>query len=74
MPGRLKQGADMLSRGNVALGEWRLLPQMVQMIQINSAAIGSSLANPIEDGPPLSSKRHDLASPARAVEPSFLPP
>lgn len=62
MPGRLNQGADMLSRGKVAPGEWRLLPQMVQIIQVNSAPIGSSLANPNEDSFPLSSERHDLAS------------
>ncbi len=30
--GRLNQGADMLSRNNVAPGEWNLHPQMVQMI------------------------------------------
>lgn len=62
MPGRLILGAEMLSRGSVAPGEWRLLVQTVQMIQINLPAIGSSLANPIEDGPPLSSEKHYLAS------------
>lgn len=33
MPGLLNQGVDMLSRNNVAPGEWRLHPQMVQMIR-----------------------------------------
>ncbi|KAL0157079.1 hypothetical protein M9458_048325, partial [Cirrhinus mrigala] len=32
VPGRLNQGADMLSRSNVPSGEWMLHPQMVQKI------------------------------------------
>ncbi len=32
VPGRLNQGADMLSRDNVAPGKWRLHPQTVQII------------------------------------------
>ncbi len=32
MPGSLNHGADMLSRGNVALGEWTLHPHTVQEI------------------------------------------
>lgn len=42
--------------------------------QINLPVIGSFLTNPIEDEPPLSSERHDLASPAQVVEPSCLAP
>ncbi len=32
VPGKLNQGADMLSRDSVAPGEWRLHPQMVHLI------------------------------------------
>ncbi len=32
VPGRLNQGADMLSRDNVSPGECKIYPQMVQMI------------------------------------------
>ncbi len=42
--------------------------------RVDSAAISSSLANTIEKGPPLASEGHDLASSARAVEPSCLAP
>lgn len=134
----------ILFRGNVAPGEWRLLPQMVQMIwpvfgeaevdlfhcpiyfqrkqarcpgpglahhsfvylplrfpassghqtcqgsqmlsppgdptqeesdvvpRVDSGTTGRPLADTIEDRPPLTTKRHDLASPARAVEPACL--
>ncbi len=37
-------------------------PDMVP--KVNSAAVGSPLANSIEEGPPLPSERHYLASPA----------
>ncbi len=30
--GKLNQGADILSQGNVSPGEWRLHPQMIQII------------------------------------------
>ncbi len=32
VPGKLNQGADILSQGNVSPGEWRLHPQMIQTI------------------------------------------
>lgn len=32
VPGRLNQGVDMLSQGSVSSEEWKLNPQIVQMI------------------------------------------
>ncbi len=32
LTGKLNQGADILSQGNVSPGEWRLHPQMIQII------------------------------------------
>lgn len=32
LPGKLNQGADILSQGKVSPGEWRLHPQMIQII------------------------------------------
>ncbi|KAI2654443.1 ORF V: Enzymatic polyprotein [Labeo rohita] len=50
VPGRLNQGADMLSRNNVPSGEWMLHPQTVQKIwEIFGKAegcVGSRLAQP----------------------------
>ncbi|KAI2656145.1 Transposon Ty3-G Gag-Pol polyprotein [Labeo rohita] len=50
VPGRLNQGADMLSRSNVPSGEWMLHPQTVQKIwEIFGKAegcVGSRLAQP----------------------------
>lgn len=34
MPGRQNQGADMLSRDNVAQGEWRLHPQVFERAEV----------------------------------------
>ncbi|KAI2646292.1 ORF V: Enzymatic polyprotein [Labeo rohita] len=44
VPGRLNQGADMLSRNNVPSGEWTLHPQTVQKIWERS--VGPRLAQP----------------------------
>lgn len=41
--------------------------------RLDIAAVGSPLADSIEDGPPLPSERDNLASPAQA-EPSCLAP